>query len=382
MSTTTTLSKRGGGGKTKTIQRKVSKEAFAECVSKHANLLNTLWLLAVLAFVSTMMIYYVVHVLDPSVDEGATRRCGVVNTSNPSKMVWPPPLHAVPCSLDTDDGAQVGPGGCPSGQACYINPCGFKLSSGLDISVHGASNEDGSPHEDTPIARLMVFYSLVPYGMAFLYFLWVIITRSTMGLIFMLLLGVVTVLNEFILKKIIKQQRPPGSCLYGHSYGMPSGHAATTFAILTATLFETLWDRPRIPVYRKVITCFVALFLFAPVPYSRVYLSDHWPAQVAWGCVLGTAVAALLCYINVNFVKGALQTWESDGHFIPLCRMNDTIVCSLRSTYRNENYITLHSLTGCGNHDTSMKMSIERRQESEDGDQGEKAPLKGGAASV
>ena len=186
-----------------------------------------------------------------------------------------------------------GPGhqnSCPSNQSCLIDPCGFKMAGGLDISVAGAKNGTANPINGE--TALMIFWSLVPYFLA--------VCLVAVGLLFwsdgafspLVLLILETVINEVVLKPIARMDRPQGSCLYGMSYGMPSGHACTSIGLLTYLLLEMHWDRPDLTPATKIAATTALVLFLAPVPYSRIHLQDHTPAQAAAGAVVGAAIAA------------------------------------------------------------------------------------------
>ncbi len=95
------------------------------------------------------------------------------------------------------------------------------MSASIDISVAGSVDR---------LAGLMMFWSLVPYLMA--------VFLATAALLFfsdgsfspILLLLLLTIVNEGVLKNAIRMDRPAGSCLYGQSYGMPSVSSANARA--------------------------------------------------------------------------------------------------------------------------------------------------------
>ena len=62
----------------------------------------------------------------------------------------------------------------------------------------------------------------------------------------LVVLGTISVLNDLAIKKFIQQERPVGSCLYFKSYGMPSGHAATSIGLLTHLLLELFVYHPHL----------------------------------------------------------------------------------------------------------------------------------------
>jgi undecaprenyl-diphosphatase len=95
-----------------------------------------------------------------------------------------------------------------------------------------------------------------------------------------------------VLKDVIDRQRPPG-LVDGldvresiHGFGFPSGHTTMAFA-LAAVLHHLLPARAR----------WVPWALALAVGLARVHVGVHWPADVAGGAALGTAIgsgAALL----------------------------------------------------------------------------------------
>ncbi len=126
----------------------------------------------------------------------------------------------------------------------------------------------------------MIFWSMVPYLLAVFLATAVLLFWSDGAFSPILLLLVQTIVNEGILKNAIKMDRPDGSCLYGKSFGMPSGHAVTSIGMLAYLLFETHWDRPELRPEHKAVASLALLALLLPVPFSRVYLHDHYPIQV------------------------------------------------------------------------------------------------------
>lgn len=112
--------------------------------------------------------------------------------------------------------------GMPS--TCIESSCGYKLFDHMDISIAGSSDpldEQAATSPDSLLSALAVMYSLFPYAMAFLYLVLFLSTGSLVPLNRFLLFGFIATLNELIFKRIVKEHRPEGSCLYFHSYGMP-----------------------------------------------------------------------------------------------------------------------------------------------------------------
>mmetsp|Transcript_30968 Transcript_30968/g.60495 ORF Transcript_30968/g.60495 Transcript_30968/m.60495 type:complete len:446 (-) Transcript_30968:186-1523(-) len=138
-----------------------------------------------------------------------------------------------------------------NGQAisCIESSCGYKLFPHIDISIAGSSD----PFDDssaTPVATFSsvcsIFYSLVPYLLGYYYLVAFLLGGRAVELTRLLILVVIAVVNEGVFKNILKENRPEGSCLYFKSYGMPSGHAATSIGLLTYLLLEIFVYHPNV----------------------------------------------------------------------------------------------------------------------------------------
>jgi len=132
---------------------------------------------------------------------------------------------------------------------CIQSSCGYKLFDMLDVSVAGSSDPYSSESANDPTSFLSVmsiFYGLVPYLAGFIFGVSFLLTGSIVPLTRLLVLGVLAVINDEVLKKIVVQRRPMGSCLYFKSFGMPSGHAATSIGLLTYLLLELFVLHPNL----------------------------------------------------------------------------------------------------------------------------------------
>merc|ERR1719272_1649704 len=87
-----------------------------------------------------------------------------------------------------------------------------------------------------------------------------------------------------VLKTIIAQKRPEGSCLT--SCGMPSGHSMSSIGLLTFLVCELVTRSSMDGVPREQLLVVLAI-IFLPVPWSRVQLHDHSVAQVIAGSMVG-----------------------------------------------------------------------------------------------
>lgn len=132
---------------------------------------------------------------------------------------------------------------------CIQSSCGFKLFDLLDVSVAGSSDpysSEGANDPTTFLSVMSIFYGVVPYLIGFIYIVSFLATGSIVPLTRLVVLGILVVINDEILKKFVVQRRPMGSCLYFKSFGMPSGHSATSIGLLTYVLLEVFVFHPNI----------------------------------------------------------------------------------------------------------------------------------------
>lgn len=179
---------------------------------------------------------------------------------------------------------------------------------------------------EDPTLFVAVLFSYIPWMLAVFSF-YLIIRRPTSmrnrGFAFFVVLTIG--ISEYVFKPIAKQPRPPQSLL--KSTGMPSSHAALAVgsSIAYAVLvFKKGFNFPAVAQglenaaissptqshqflqryqrrwpWRKIAPKWAAAVAVAVgVPWSRVALHDHSPAQVAagslWGFVTGTAYVTWL----------------------------------------------------------------------------------------
>ena len=194
---------------------------------------------------------------------------------------------------------------------CVRSTCGHQLAEHIDISVAGAPDPWAAGTPINGVAAVMVAWSFVPYALVLVVVAWLFHAADTASLACLILLLVGTTLNEVVIKNLVQQHRPPGSCLYFKSYGMPSGHAQSSVGMLVYLMLETWVDRPRTPRWHKAAVTSALCFLLAPVPYSRTYLNDHLPQQVIAGAAEGTLYAVCFFAFMYFYVRHRLDGWMS-----------------------------------------------------------------------
>lgn len=200
------------------------------------------------------------------------------------------------------------------GVDCVLSACGHQLAKGLDISVSGADNPLADKGTATNfLAGLMIFWSLVPYMLMIVLVASFLFAADTTSLSFAFLLAFIAIVNEGLFKHILSEHRPKGSCLYFGSYGLPSGHAATSIGTLSYALLEVWIEQPNVTLARKALFTFVSLFFLAPVPYSRVYLHDHFGDQVGIGSAVGFSVAVLWFLFMYKIARTRIDSWIDNG---------------------------------------------------------------------
>jgi hypothetical protein len=212
------------------------------------------------------------------------------------------------------------------------------------------------------IGECAVFYSLIPWFVVIVNVLEVLCRRGTKQLSFLLFVGVITVVNEFVVKQLVAEPRPGangllvdgrgvsvGSCSV--KCGMPSSHCTMSVGFLMLVLFDGVYrvvpskaslsfgvestsdnefsikkwmsTTPLAPCMTMTHREFLGFLIFwsallAPVPLSRIKLYDHSVNQVAIGCVLGLVYAFSWFVMTMYVVRKCVH--HSGEHFGP-CKL-------------------------------------------------------------
>jgi undecaprenyl-diphosphatase len=144
-----------------------------------------------------------------------------------------------------------------------------------------------------PLSRLFTTASLLGDG-----YLWggvglgLILFGRPIDRIYVLIGLGVSIVNVALfrfIKVLVGRKRPDaydGSARFRaiDSYAFPSGHATTSFGL--AWLVSVTYPHP-------AVIAFVYLAA-STIAFSRVYVQEHYPLDVVFGCMLGTLTAGLL----------------------------------------------------------------------------------------
>lgn len=157
---------------------------------------------------------------------------------------------------------------------------------------------------------------------------------------------------NFILKRIIKEERPKGKSwkgsmywmmgleltlgteMTGKGYGMPSSHAQfMTFFSVYLTFFllfrhsqASASSYPNVAVLLRVLVMLTLCLGGAAVSVSRIYLNYHTPRQVLAGCAAGFVCACSWFLITSFFRRTGWIEWATELTVSRLLRVRDLVV--------------------------------------------------------
>jgi len=139
------------------------------------------------------------------------------------------------------------------------------------------------PSPVTPLVLVALIYSYIPFAMFFVFFAWFIATEQIVPLYGTILIIFTSLTSEGILKNIFRQSRPFESAV--ESYGMPSSHCMTAYAIFIWIVGDTTMSA--MALASKVVWICLLLMFLGPIPWARYFLGDHSVSQCVAGCAGG-----------------------------------------------------------------------------------------------
>lgn len=174
------------------------------------------------------------------------------------------------------------------------------------------------------LAIIAVLYSIVPWIAGLALIVAAIYKRRTTLIAGVVLLITLIVLSEVVLKNIIKQPRPKGSCL--KSSGMPSSHSVLAFGFITFIALEMFYHQWHFSRVAKLEIFLATVFLLAPVPGSRVGLNDHSSTQVGVGIIIGSIIATVYFCLLHFFAGKHFEDIAGRAFFVTLGIVNDYVI--------------------------------------------------------
>ncbi|KAJ6235675.1 dolichyldiphosphatase 1 [Anaeramoeba flamelloides] len=154
---------------------------------------------------------------------------------------------------------------------------------------------------------LMVYMSFNLYYFSVVLAILFFLLRRLSILYIIFFTAVQILLNEKILKNIIRQDRPKGSC--SDDYGMPSSHSLLDLFWVTWFVLEiTIGTRKNLKLKNKILITFVVLLNTVLVPYSRYYLGYHTGLQIIIGSIMGF-FWGLLNFFFISRYNNKMKKW-------------------------------------------------------------------------
>ncbi|KJP84975.1 hypothetical protein AK88_05398 [Plasmodium fragile] len=148
------------------------------------------------------------------------------------------------------------------------------------------------------LSVIATVYGYVPYVLILLILLQMLLTFNKFLIYLAFIIPTQLTLNDFVLKNLLKMDRPVHSAL--QSYGMPSGHSSFAFSLLTFILLhltESKKDK------WSIMTYILAIIALLPIPWSRVYIQDHTFYQAVFGCILGIIIGVISYMVKRQCMK-------------------------------------------------------------------------------
>ncbi|KAH8887416.1 PAP2 superfamily protein [Thozetella sp. PMI_491] len=208
---------------------------------------------------------------------------------------------------------------------------------------------------DDHVSFLCAWLALVPQALCIVYVTLIWSTREAeVALMFAGQLACEAA--NFVLKRIIKEERPRRIHLTGKGYGMPSSHAQfAAFWAVALTLFLVVRHRPGTSkkkavagaakrsgaidfaaveryahqpwsMAERVLASLGAMALAGGVAWSRIYLGYHTEKQVMVGCLAGT-VCAVAWFVATSIVRQiGLLAWALEIPVARWFRLRDLLV--------------------------------------------------------
>lgn len=162
--------------------------------------------------------------------------------------------------------------------------------AGLDAAISAGIRSWRGPVLDKVAIIASAFgsvYIVLPAALALAG--WMLVRRNRRGVIYVVMtIGAGWVLGEYVVKNIIRRERPVGVNLIPmpHDYSMPSSHALAAFLLFTTLCVLVMLNTPVDRHVKRWIAAGSALIIIA-VGFARVYLGVHWFGDIVAAYLLG-----------------------------------------------------------------------------------------------
>mmetsp|Transcript_45146 Transcript_45146/g.55285 ORF Transcript_45146/g.55285 Transcript_45146/m.55285 type:complete len:327 (+) Transcript_45146:59-1039(+) len=163
-----------------------------------------------------------------------------------------------------------------------------------------------------PFNIIALIYGYLPFVIPLVFFIDVVAEHRFIAFYALAVSGVVTLINEAILKEILKQPRPKGSAnrkfnektkKWEMKPGMPSGHVLNATTTMVWCLLEVGLRGPGFDDHPLLTGKLLLLILLcmAPVPWARIYNQDHSLAQCTVAGVLGVFAGSVAYWVRYSY---------------------------------------------------------------------------------
>lgn len=173
-----------------------------------------------------------------------------------------------------------------------------------------------NPH---PLNLIALAYGFLPWLLPILLTVHGIATWHFLPLYGVAMSIVCALINEAVLKPILKQPRPQETAhVYTHGDkigqpkdGMPSGHVLNATTLMVWSLLEVGLKGPGLEKDQALTITWliIILVLMAPVPWARWHNWDHTLNQTLVSLCLGTIVGAAAFYLRVTYFSQPWKPW-------------------------------------------------------------------------
>jgi hypothetical protein len=242
---------------------------------------------------------------------------------------WEQRYEAVPCPSDidaetTEASSRSGVDGALSARVAHAEADPAEVDE--ELKEHGGPYDRKIavgqvtirlPLDPDPRNLLALLYGFLPWIVPLAFVLDAAIERHFMSIYAVCITLFVTVLNEGILKPILKQPRPKQTAnRYADGRikpGMPSGHVFNAGSLMVWATLEVAVRGPGYEEDRRKLTAgwlALVLALMLPVPWARWYNLDHTAAQCGVSIFLGIVVGIAAFYVRTHYFRDHWKYWD------------------------------------------------------------------------